>query len=250
MSLATRNAFLNLFFNGTAYTPPSNRYIALFVGDPDGSGSEVSANNYARVVCNSWAAASGGSISNSALAQFPIPSGAWGTVTHFAIFDALTGGTMRWSGSLTSVQSVGVNNNPSFPAGSFVATMPSMSVTLANALLNLFFRGTSYTPPAHHYVGIYVGDPNGAGSEVSGNAYTRILHDSWTTATAGTLVNDGVIQFPIPTGSWGTVTHFAIFDVATGGTPLWPGALNAVQSIGENNDVEWADAALTGALAA
>ena len=83
-------------------------YVALFVGDPgeDGSGgAEVSGGSYARPQADAathWTtAASGGSVSNDAAVVFASPTGSWGTVTHFALYSAASGGTFYGSGALT-----------------------------------------------------------------------------------------------------------------------------------------------------
>ena len=39
------------------------------------------------------------------------------------------------------------------------------------------------------------------------------------------ISNTREIHFQEATGSWGTITHFALYNSATGGTPLYVGAL-------------------------
>lgn len=41
------------------------------------------------------------------------------------------------------------------------------------------------------------------------------------------ITNQADIQFPEATGSWGTITHFAIYDAKTGGNVIAYGALNS-----------------------
>ena len=41
------------------------------------------------------------------------------------------------------------------------------------------------------------------------------------------ITNQADIQFPEATGSWGTITHFAIYDAKTGGHLIAYGALNS-----------------------
>lgn len=84
------NKILDHIFKTAPYTQPVNIRIALSTADPGESGSglaEPSGNNYARVTMNTWAAASNGSTSNSAVITFPTASGSWGTITHLAILD-------------------------------------------------------------------------------------------------------------------------------------------------------------------
>ena len=99
----------------------SNVYMALSTADPtvDGSGiSEPSGNGYARKVLTTSYGLNGTShafgnvsyddltdtatVSNSYEIQFPKATGSWGTITHFAIFSAATGGTMLAYGTLTN----------------------------------------------------------------------------------------------------------------------------------------------------
>lgn len=77
-------------------------HLALFNGDPEGAGSELSggAPAYARKAIT-YAAASGGSRAASSVPfAFDIPAGA--TVTHWAIYTAITAGTLVLAGTLTS----------------------------------------------------------------------------------------------------------------------------------------------------
>jgi len=78
-------------------------YIALFTGAPGeaGGGVEVAGGSYARAQLDpddaNWAAPVAGNATTSNLAPvtFPDPSADWGSVTHWAVMDAATGGTMR-----------------------------------------------------------------------------------------------------------------------------------------------------------
>lgn len=130
--------------------------------------------------------------------------------------------------------------------------MAGMSDALKNSLLDVVFNGGSYTPPTHYYVGLYQGDPDDAGTELSGVGYARVLHDDWNDAAVGQVDNEGVVQFPTPTAEWAPsddmATHFGIFAALTGGTPIWSGALTTAQAIGIGNDVEFADGALVASL--
>lgn len=105
-------------------------YLALFTATPSdaGGGTEVSGGSYARaaVTCAlaNWAGSqgvgttvassgTGGQTSNNADIAFPAPTGNWGTITSFAIMDALTGGNMLIWGALTTSKTV--NNGDAAP---------------------------------------------------------------------------------------------------------------------------------------
>jgi hypothetical protein len=114
-----------------AYSPGGNNgtpgvYVGLFTAAPSdaGGGTEVTGGAYARVLVShadtNWAAPSGTprGTSNSNAVTFPAPTANWGVVTHFGIFDSLTGGTLIAWNALTISKTV--NNGdaaPSFAAG-------------------------------------------------------------------------------------------------------------------------------------
>lgn len=97
-------------------------------------------------------------------------------------------------------------------------------------ILNHVFGKGSYTPPTI-YVGLSTADPLDDASglaEPVGNGYARVQTSAsdWNAASGGSLDNANEITFAQATGSWGTITHFALFDAATGGSMLAHGALS------------------------
>lgn len=108
-----------------AYTKPTT-YVGLFTAAPSdsGGGTEVSGSNYSRVTtaAGDWNSAASGSTSNANAITFPVPSGSWGTVTHFGLFDAATVGNLLWWGSLTNSKTIGSGDTASFAAGALVLT--------------------------------------------------------------------------------------------------------------------------------
>jgi hypothetical protein len=108
-----------------------------------------------------------------------------------------------------------------------------------NKILDHIFGKGSYTPPTI-YVGLSTADPtdNGSGlAEPSGNAYARVQTSAsnWNTASNGSLDNGSDITFAQATGSWGTITHFALFDAATAGNMLAHGTLTQSKTIGDSD---------------
>ena len=117
------NLVLNWLLTAGAVTRPTAWYVALTTTTPTdaAAGTEVSGGAYARVAAT-FAAASGGSTSNSGTVTFPTPTANWGTATHFEVWDALTGGNrLRW-GALSPQQVINSGNTPSFAAGALVCT--------------------------------------------------------------------------------------------------------------------------------
>lgn len=107
------NKIIDHMLRNQAYTPPATIYLALFTTATSdaGGGTEVSGGSYARQAV-SLSAASGGASENSADITFPTATADWGTVTHVALMDALTGGNMLMHTPLDASKTV--NNGDSF----------------------------------------------------------------------------------------------------------------------------------------
>lgn len=118
------NALINGTLRATNYTAPATVYVGLFTSDPTdaGSGTEVSGNAYARQAAT-FAAPSNGAASTNADVQFPQATGNWGTVTHFAIFDALTTGNMMYHGALTTSKTIETGDVFKIATGSLTVTL-------------------------------------------------------------------------------------------------------------------------------
>ena len=123
---------LDHLLGGPDYTRPATVYFALFTTAPTESagGTEVSGGSYARVAVtnnstNFPAATSPSGVGtklNGTAIIFPQSSGSWGTVTHFGIFDAASGGNMLIYGTLTSARAVTTGDTPKFLASGFSLT--------------------------------------------------------------------------------------------------------------------------------
>lgn len=109
-----------------SYTMPTP-YLALFTASPGEAGSlanEVSGGSYARQAISASMGAtdlSTGISSNTLDVAFPVPTAAWGTVTHLGVADALTAGNLLLY-DLVAVATI-VNSGdaaPTFPAGSLI----------------------------------------------------------------------------------------------------------------------------------
>jgi len=111
----------------TSFTMPANVWVALYTAAPSdaGGGTEVTGGSYARkqTTGTDWGSASGTSIANAAVITFVTPSASWGTVTHFAIMDAVTAGNQIGWAALTASQAVGTGNTVSFAIGALTITL-------------------------------------------------------------------------------------------------------------------------------
>ena len=91
-------------------------YLALFTSSPNagGGGTEVGG-SYTRQPIT-YGAISSGSMSNSAAITYTnLPTA---TITHYAVFNAATGGTMKGYGALNSPVSAVSGDQVQFPVGS------------------------------------------------------------------------------------------------------------------------------------
>lgn len=117
------SAIYKAILRNTGYTGPATVYLSLHTGAPGLNGAnEVTGNNYARVAV-SFGADSAGAGSSSAIATFPQPTpSAWGTLTYFGLWDAVSGGNFLGGAALTNqvVTSIGVAVD--FPVGSITWT--------------------------------------------------------------------------------------------------------------------------------
>lgn len=126
------NKLVDHVFRGRAYSAPSNIYVALFIAAPSdaGGGVEVSGGSYARVRIGpsdtAWLSTQGTNAAvpssgtshgtaNGTLIVWPVATANWGTITHVALYDALTGGNLL----IWNVMQLPKAVNSSDPAFSF-----------------------------------------------------------------------------------------------------------------------------------
>ena len=107
-----------------------------------------------------------------------------------------------------------------------------MSDYLENEILDHILGTGAYTMPTTVYVGLSTGSfgDDNSGTELTGNGYAR-KSISFGAASSGTASNDAAVEFAAATGSWGTVSHFGLFDAASSGNLLIHGALTASKVI-------------------
>jgi hypothetical protein len=105
-------------------------------------------------------------------------------------------------------------------------------------VLDWLFTTGSATRPTAWYVALYTAGPSdtGGGTEVSGNDYARTAVTFSVSGTnPTTATNTGNVEFPTATGSWGTITHVAVFDASTNGNMLAYAELSASKTIGSGD---------------
>lgn len=137
--------------------------------------------------------------------------------------------------------------------GSLNATAASLTDALETSLIGHLFRGSAYTAPTTWYVGLLTAacSDSTAGTEVTGGSYARVGVASgtgtWAAVTGGngTTSNVNAVNFTTPSASWGTVTHFGLYDAASAGNLLICQALTASKTINSGDTVSFAAGALT-----
>jgi len=106
-----------------AFSAPTTIYIALTkstIDDADTGStlpSEVSGGAYARKSCATWDTASVGSTKNGVAITFAQATAPWGTITDFAVCDAITVGNVLAYAKLTTPKSVATGDTAKFATG-------------------------------------------------------------------------------------------------------------------------------------
>lgn len=250
-----KDKLLNATLRNTTYTSPSAVYIALHTADPTDAAlsTEASGVNYQRQAATFSApqAASGGGrkVQLSSTVLFPVTgAGGWGTVTHWSLWDAQSGGNMLFHDNIRkpdgSTVSKVMNANTQFkmPSGSSceVKFSGGISDSLADSLLNHILRNTAYTSLSTIYIALYKTDPTGGdtGTEIvstGGTLYAR------QTITFNAPIDDGAgghkcqnaaeVDFPVAgadwTGSGDPIAYWGIRTASTSGSLMYYGQFDA-----------------------
>jgi hypothetical protein len=120
------NAFeervLDWAFTATAVTRPTAWWVALYTTAPGeaGGGTEVSAGGYVRQQVTF--ARSGSTVANTGTVAFGPASADWGTVTSFALFDAIAGNLLAYA-TLQSQRTINNGDRGEFAAGALTVTL-------------------------------------------------------------------------------------------------------------------------------
>lgn len=123
---------------------------------------------------------------------------------------------------------------------------------LENKALDYIFSNTAFSPAATLYMGLSTTTIADAGTGITepvGNAYARVAITNnaanFPAAVAGAKSNGADVNFPTPTGAWGTVTDFFLSDAASGGNIYTRGVLNVANPIVSGNIVKFPAGSLT-----
>lgn len=98
------NKLIDHIFRSTTFAQPAGIYLALGTAAADGSFTELVGGGYARINCGRGDA-TWNKIDGSCQILGPLSSGTasadWGDISHFALYDAASGGSMLAWGTLT-----------------------------------------------------------------------------------------------------------------------------------------------------
>lgn len=126
--------------------------------------------------------------------------------------------------------------------------MSAASDFTENLALNWILTSGAAVRPTNRFVGLYTAatglEANAPTAEVTGGAYARQAA-TFATATAGSSSNSATVTFPVATANWGTVTHVAVTDAATGGNVLFWGPVTSAKTIETGDTFQIASGNLT-----
>ena len=248
LSTAAANSLLNHGLGSAAYAPVATLHFALFTADPGEAGvtGEVTGGSYARkAITNNTSLFPQSSLSgvptkvNGTAINFATATAAWGTITHWAVYDSAVGGTnvMLAHGSLTTARYVASGDTPKIVA-------EAMNLTMSNAasggltnyskrkLLDLMFGATAYTMPTSIRIALGTALSSESLTEWSDANYTRQAA-VFSSATVGVSSNSGSLSFVGAGSAAGpvTLTSFGIADDVSAGNMLFLGPLSTSRVI-------------------
>lgn len=233
----------NYLFRNQAFAHPASTYMALSV---NGSSELAVANGYARKAIT-MAAHGTASISNSAAVTFDAcTTTTWGTVSHFSIWSADAAGTQftDWIAVGTG-KAIGVGDVAEFAIGEVDVTWSTgLATGYAGDVLEYIFKNTDL-PGNGQPATVYIGVSTDGATEISGNSYVRKAC-AFTDNTDGSFQNTSIITHATATGSWGHITHAAIFDAESTGAQMtaWT-ELTAHVDIAEGDTLKHAAGVIT-----
>lgn len=121
--------------------------------------------------------------------------------------------------------------------------MAQASNYLEEKFLTGLLGGSNVTFSGKPYIALMKTAPSdsGGGTEVTGTNYSRVQvggngQGDFTVGSTGTATNSSAFTFTDAGSDWGTVTHIALYDSATGGNLLLYATLNASANI-QNGDI-------------
>jgi hypothetical protein len=209
-----------------SYSPPGTVYLGLSTADPtdDASGwANPTYTGYARKAITFAAAGSRSIVQTGAVTFDPCTAGS-SVVTHWGIWDQLaTGGNLLAHGVFAAPKTIQVGNTPSVATAEVAVSFNAGAIftPFAEAILDWLFRAQTLAQPSNVKVGLSTTTPTDGGptiTEPSGNNYAQVTFNTWNAGAGPSPMlcdNDGTINFPTPSGSWGLCTHAVVYGDTT-----------------------------------
>jgi hypothetical protein len=254
-------ALLNHLLRNTAYSKPATLQFALFTAAPSdsGGGTEAAGGSYARATVTNdntafpqCSATGTPTKTNAVTISFPTATAAWGTVTHWGIFDA--GGTnLLAHGALSATRSIVSGDAPRFAVGAISFTMSNatsggLTDFSKRKLLDHVFGGPSYTPVATIYTGLGTALDGETLTEWADSSYSRQA-TAFDAPSGGACINADAEAYSASVASGAaTLTHFGVWDDSGAGSLLAVGPLGTSRSVVDTDTVNLPDGSLSIAL--
>ena len=134
--------------------------------------------------------------------------------------------------------------------------MSAASDFLENELLDHVLDNAAYTSPTNVYLALFTADtgletnaPTAEAQTPGVDGYSRVTL-SFATAAGGSSATDAAATVgPCANANWGTITHIAVMDAATGGNVLFYGAVTTSKTIEVGDTFQISSGNLTVTLA-
>ena len=115
--------------------------------------------------------------------------------------------------------------------------MTAMSNYLENALLDHAVGTSSFTAPTGVYFKMHTGAPGEDGTANAATETTRADCGAFSAAAGGTTDNDAAITIS-SVSTTEDITHFSLWDAASGGNCLFVGALTSSVALTAGDDFQ------------
>jgi hypothetical protein len=232
--------------------------------DEDSWSAEISGNGYARQRMP-FSDASGHEASNSTDVWLPEATANWGSISHYGIWTARTGGKLLAYAAFTvsgSASPVTINAGdvlrvkPAKLVMTYAAATGLMSYYLEDHLLNHVFGNVAWSLPTV-YVALMTsaptpGDTGSQLAEPSGGNYARKQwsgtggwNDPSISGSNAQSTNKSNLDFNEASASWGSIGQAALTDASSGGNWLLAGGFTPSISIGSGQQPRYATDQLT-----
>lgn len=130
-----------------------------------------------------------------------------------------------------------------------MATSGAFTDYTENAVLNHILGATTFAKPSGRFLALYTTAPTDSSvvGEVSTVTWTNYARApiTFSAASNGSITNNVTVDFGVVAGTGATITHWGIFDAATGGNMLIRGDFGIGQTASAGNAVTVPNGTLT-----